>query len=84
MNIAEDGLRHLRIPDETSNDFRLIIVTPKQVEILRLYSSKGISIDDTHCTTQYDLKLATIMTVDDYRRGMPKNSTVKLLCAWHC
>ncbi|KAK6057936.1 zinc finger, C2H2 type [Cooperia oncophora] len=71
MNIASDGMRHILFPANERTNFRLVIITPEQVEILRRFSAKGISIDDTHCTTRYDLKLATLMTVDDYGRGVP-------------
>ncbi|EYB81600.1 hypothetical protein Y032_0378g286 [Ancylostoma ceylanicum] len=67
-----DGIRRFDLPtDETGTGFRLIIITPEQVEILRRYSHKGVSIDDTHCTTRYSLKLTTLMVVDDYGRGLP-------------
>ncbi|KAK6032346.1 hypothetical protein OSTOST_01473 [Ostertagia ostertagi] len=71
LNVTSDGMRLLRLPAETDHNFRLVIITPEQVEIMRMYSAKGISIDDTHCTTRYNLKLATMMCVDDYGRGVP-------------
>ncbi|KHJ88978.1 hypothetical protein OESDEN_11215 [Oesophagostomum dentatum] len=65
----DDGIRFFQMPShQTGRDFALVVITPVQLEWLQLY--KGISIDDTHHTTRYSLKLATIMVVDDANRGL--------------
>ncbi|VDM81501.1 unnamed protein product [Strongylus vulgaris] len=72
LTVEEDGIRKFELP--TTNDgagFRLIVITPEQAQLIERYSAAGISIDDTHCTTRYNLKLATMMLVDDYGRGVP-------------
>lgn len=48
-----------------------VIITPTQVEWLRKYSSRGISLDDTHGATRYNLKLATVVVADEKDRGLP-------------
>ncbi|CAJ0603343.1 unnamed protein product [Cylicocyclus nassatus] len=66
-----DGIQFFQTPDENSSDFCLIIITPTQLDWLKTHGSEGISADDTHKTCRYNLKLLTIMTVDELRRGLP-------------
>ncbi|KIH68515.1 hypothetical protein ANCDUO_01147 [Ancylostoma duodenale] len=69
---AAHGMRRFDLPtDDKGAGSRLIIITPEQVEILKRYSHRGVSIDNTRCTTRYSLKLTTLMVVDDYGRGLP-------------
>ncbi|KAL6730744.1 hypothetical protein Aduo_001693 [Ancylostoma duodenale] len=72
MQMDADGIRCFEMPNsEDGMGFHLVLITPEQVEILKRYSRRGFSIDDTHCTTQYNLKLACMMVVDDYDRAVP-------------
>ncbi|CAJ0605227.1 unnamed protein product [Cylicocyclus nassatus] len=68
----EDGIRLLEVGDDPSGrGFRMIIITPTQVEWLRMYSDRGIAVDDTHNVTKYNLKLATVSVADQRDRGLP-------------
>ncbi|KAK6021027.1 zinc finger, C2H2 type [Ostertagia ostertagi] len=58
----DDGIRMFRPPDDPSGKgFLMVIVTPLQLKWLQAYSSRGVSLDDTHHTTRYNVKLATLM-----------------------
>lgn len=68
----DDGIRFFQMPvHRKGKGFILIIITPTQVEWLRKYSSRGISLDDTHGATRYNLKLATVVVADEKDRGLP-------------
>ncbi|KAK5973101.1 hypothetical protein GCK32_012711, partial [Trichostrongylus colubriformis] len=68
----DDGIRSLDMPEDPSGEgFRMIIITPQQVQWLRKFSHRGISIDDTHNATRYNLKLATVMVLNDRDAGLP-------------
>ncbi|KAK5974572.1 C2H2-type domain-containing protein, partial [Trichostrongylus colubriformis] len=67
-----DGIRSLDMPEDPSGEgFRMIIITPQQVQWLRKFSHRGISTDDTHNATRYNLKLATVMVLNDRDAGLP-------------
>ncbi|KAK6017230.1 hypothetical protein OSTOST_17280, partial [Ostertagia ostertagi] len=57
--------------DPTGKGFTLVIITPTQLDWLKKFSSRGISVDDTHGATRYNLKLATVMVADERDRGLP-------------
>ncbi|VDO69634.1 unnamed protein product [Heligmosomoides polygyrus] len=48
-----------------------VIITPTQLQWLKTYSRRGISIDDTHNAMKYPMKLATVVVADDLDRGLP-------------
>ncbi|KAK6050108.1 hypothetical protein COOONC_12388, partial [Cooperia oncophora] len=48
-----------------------VIITPQQVEWLQKFSHRGISVDDTHNATRYNLKLATVMVLNERDAGVP-------------
>ena len=48
-----------------------VLITDDQVNWLRKYGSRGVCLDDTFNSTKYPLKLATVLVVDDYDRGLP-------------
>ncbi|PIC32471.1 hypothetical protein B9Z55_012787 [Caenorhabditis nigoni] len=58
--VTFDDLRNFRI-----------IVTPQQLEFLAKYSHRGVTLDDTHHCTKYNLKLSTMLVCDGYDRGVP-------------
>ncbi|XGW27467.1 hypothetical protein V3C99_007794 [Haemonchus contortus] len=67
-----DGIRRLELPvDPTGKGFCMIIITPQQVQWLKDFSGRGISIDDTHNATRYNFKLATIMVLNERDAGVP-------------
>ncbi|KAK6022147.1 hypothetical protein OSTOST_12169, partial [Ostertagia ostertagi] len=79
----EDGIR-LYIPafDESGEGFLLgdynltpnagnLVITPIQKEWLLKYASRAICVDDTFNLTCYSLRLATIVVVDEYDKGLP-------------
>ncbi|KAK6734630.1 hypothetical protein RB195_018051 [Necator americanus] len=69
---ADDGIRVLEVTDDPSGrGFRLIMITPTQLEWLRKFSPRGIAVDDTHNVTRYNLKLATVSVADNKNRGLP-------------
>ncbi|KAL6730455.1 hypothetical protein Aduo_001430 [Ancylostoma duodenale] len=68
---SSDGMRRLEFPETGDNrNFCLIIVTPEQEEFSEHFSGRGISIDDTQCTTKYQVKLSTLMVAENYGRGL--------------
>ncbi|KAK6044469.1 zinc finger, C2H2 type [Cooperia oncophora] len=68
----DDGIRLFEMPvNPTGEGFRLIIITPQQVEWLQKFSHRGISVDDTHNATRYNLKLATVMVLNERDAGVP-------------
>ncbi|KAK6024913.1 zinc finger, C2H2 type [Ostertagia ostertagi] len=48
-----------------------LIITPQQVEWLKKFSHRGISVDDTHNATRYNLKLATVTVLNERDAGVP-------------
>lgn len=48
-----------------------VIVTPLQLKWIRRYGSRGIVLDDTFNCTPYDVRLATLLVLDNYGRGLP-------------
>ncbi|KAK6038717.1 zinc finger, C2H2 type [Cooperia oncophora] len=72
----DDGIRLFEMPvNPTGEGFRLIIITPQQVEWLQKFSHRGISVDDTHNATRYNLKLATVMVLNERDAGVPAGRT---------
>ncbi|VDL75002.1 unnamed protein product [Nippostrongylus brasiliensis] len=68
----DDEIRFFRMPENRAGKgLALVIITPIQTEWLKRYSHRGISVDDTHNTTRYKLKLATAVVVDERDRGLP-------------
>lgn len=68
----DDGIRlFIELKDETGAGFLLVIVTPIQEEYLRRYGNRGVSCDDTHNSTRYNMKLMTMTVVDACRRRFP-------------
>ncbi|VDP30576.1 unnamed protein product [Heligmosomoides polygyrus] len=71
-NNPDDGIKVFEPPQDTSGKgFVMVIVTPIMLEWIKKYSSKGITLDDTFHTTRYNLRLATLMVVDERDRGLP-------------
>ncbi|KAK6013483.1 hypothetical protein OSTOST_21200 [Ostertagia ostertagi] len=71
-NNEDDGIRLLEMPkDPSGKGFTMVIITPLQLHWLKAYSSRGISMDDTHGATRYNLKLATVVVADERDRGLP-------------
>ncbi|KAK5973256.1 MULE domain-containing protein, partial [Trichostrongylus colubriformis] len=71
-NNPDDGIRLFEMPEDPSGKgFTLVIITPTQMSWLKRYSSRGISLDDTHGATRYNFKLATVMVADSRDRGLP-------------
>lgn len=71
-NNPDDGIKVFELPQDTSGKgFVIVIVTPIMLEWIKKYSSKGITLDDTFHTTRYNLRLATLMVVDERDRGLP-------------
>ncbi|KAK5966185.1 hypothetical protein GCK32_013978 [Trichostrongylus colubriformis] len=71
-NDPEDGLRSFSPPSSPDGTgFCLIVITPLQVSLLKKYGNIGISLDDTHNACRYNLKLLTLMVVDNIGRGLP-------------
>ncbi|KAK6027657.1 hypothetical protein OSTOST_06311 [Ostertagia ostertagi] len=71
-NNEDDGIRLLETPkDPSGKGFTMVIITPLQLHWLKAYSSRGISMDDTHGATRYNLKLATVVVADERDRGLP-------------
>lgn len=84
---SNDGIRLLEMPQQnrTMGTLQFLIfaplwgltyrfeisITPTQLQWLKTYSRRGISIDDTHNATKYPMKLATVVVADDLDRGFP-------------
>ncbi|VDO25000.1 unnamed protein product [Heligmosomoides polygyrus] len=69
----DDGIR-LYEPPKDGKGLQLdvlVIITPLQLQWLMSYSSRGVSLDDTHHTTRYTIKLAFLMVADEKNRGLP-------------
>ncbi|KAF1754510.1 hypothetical protein GCK72_021073 [Caenorhabditis remanei] len=67
-----DGIRLYNPPENASGEgFRLVIITPQQIDLIKKYSHRGITMDDTHHCTTYRLKLSTMLVCDGYDRGVP-------------
>ncbi|KAL6739037.1 hypothetical protein Aduo_012527 [Ancylostoma duodenale] len=63
-----DGFRFYTAPHSKDGDgFILVVITPLRAEWLRQFSYRGIGIDDTF----NKLKLAAVVVVDQYDRGLP-------------
>ncbi|KAK6021654.1 hypothetical protein OSTOST_12669, partial [Ostertagia ostertagi] len=68
-NNPNDGIRIFEMPENpTGRGFCIIIITPEQVKWLRDFSNRGVSIDDIHNATRYNLKLATLMVLNERDR----------------
>jgi len=46
-------------------------MTPHQKELLLKFGHRGLCVDATHNATKYNMKLTTVMVVDDNQRGRP-------------
>ena len=53
------------------NDFVLGVQTKFQRDLMIKFIEKGICIDTTHKTNQYDFQLLTLLVVDDFGEGVP-------------
>ena len=53
------------------DDFLVIIQTPLQREMYKIFGSRGVCCDSTHGTNGYDFTLVTIMVIDDFEQGFP-------------
>ncbi|RCN44396.1 hypothetical protein ANCCAN_09610 [Ancylostoma caninum] len=71
LQLSFDAMRRLDLP-ESGNDgcFCIVIITPEQEKLLKEFCAHGVSIDDTHCTTRYQIKLSTLMVADNDGRGL--------------
>lgn len=54
-----------------SDDFILCIQTKFQKDCFTKFAKNVICVDATHCTTQYDFKLVTILVMDEFGEGIP-------------
>uniref|UniRef100_A0A914WK36 C2H2-type domain-containing protein n=1 Tax=Plectus sambesii TaxID=2011161 RepID=A0A914WK36_9BILA len=70
-NEWENLLAYRRATDPTGKNFRLLLMTEGQAEILRKYAHKGVAVDGTHNTTKYGFKLITLLVLDDRQTGRP-------------
>ncbi|KAK6028481.1 hypothetical protein OSTOST_05472 [Ostertagia ostertagi] len=48
-----------------------LIITPTQVDWLKQFCSRSVSIDDSHGATRYSLKLTSLLVADERDRGLP-------------
>ena len=53
------------------DDFILCIQTNFQKDCFTRFAKTVVCIDATHCTTQYDFKLVTILVMDEFSEGIP-------------
>ena len=53
------------------DDFMLAIQSEFQKDAMMMYGAKGILVDTTRGTTQYDFLLITVLVVDDHGEGLP-------------
>ncbi|XP_034241085.1 uncharacterized protein LOC117645185 [Thrips palmi] len=71
------GMKCMQGPSEVNdlpdadNIFMFGIQTKEQAELFKQGCSKAMLVDDTHGTTQYDLKLLTVMVPDQNNRCWP-------------
>ncbi|EFO98377.1 hypothetical protein CRE_23746 [Caenorhabditis remanei] len=67
-----DGIRFYSPPENaTGEGFKLVIISPEQLDLIKKYSHRGITMDDTHHCTTYRLKLSTMLVCDGFDRGLP-------------
>ncbi|KAK6019861.1 hypothetical protein OSTOST_14494 [Ostertagia ostertagi] len=59
------------MPESPTGKTSALIITPEQVKWLRDFSNRGVSIDDIHNATRYNLKLATLMVLNERDVGLP-------------
>ncbi|KAK6031150.1 hypothetical protein OSTOST_02702, partial [Ostertagia ostertagi] len=64
----EDGIQLYNPATDESGD---VVITPVQKQWLLKYSARAICIDDTFNLTCYSLRLATIVVVDEWDKGLP-------------
>ena len=55
----------------SKDDFMLVIQTEFQKGAMIQYGTKGVQVDATHGTTQYDFLLITVLVVDNHGEGLP-------------
>ncbi|CAI5437420.1 unnamed protein product [Caenorhabditis angaria] len=68
----EYGIRLLRLPfNSTGQGFILVMILPEQEEALKKLSWRVVVLDETHNITRYDLKLTTMLVMDENDRGVP-------------
>ena len=60
--------KHTTLQDD---DFLLCIQTKFQREMMLRHGSKIICAHSTHCTTQYDFYLISLLTIDEYQEAIP-------------
>ena len=71
LNQEKDGENWKWSVDESGKGFRLGIMTKGQLNLLKKHGDKGIALDGTHCTTKYNMKLITMLVLDDHQTGRP-------------
>ncbi|CAO4379456.1 unnamed protein product [Caenorhabditis nigoni] len=66
--LAEEniGIRMFTMPhDPTGDGLAIAFITDEQVDWLKKYSKRGVVIDDTFNITQYNVRLITLLVIDD-------------------
>ena len=58
-------------PSLKNEDFVLVIPTPNQKQLLQIFGSNIVCMDDTHGTNSYDFSLVTVLVVDEFGEGCP-------------
>ncbi|PIO72809.1 ribosomal L38e protein [Teladorsagia circumcincta] len=72
---AEDGIRVYTLAiNDTGEGFTLMIITPLQESWTVKYGARAICMDDTSNLTSYCLRLATVIVLDEWDRGLPAAS----------
>ncbi|CAI5444871.1 unnamed protein product [Caenorhabditis angaria] len=66
------GLRFLRLPiDKKGTGFILVIMSDLQIIALKKFSHKGVVLDETYNISRYDVRLTTMLVLDENSRGIP-------------
>lgn len=69
-----DGLVQYVAPENpgvSSEGFRVVICNPTQLRRFEEHGHRGLVMDDTFSVTMYDLRLTTVLVLDDYDRAFP-------------
>ncbi|XP_035225897.1 uncharacterized protein LOC118198347 isoform X4 [Stegodyphus dumicola] len=65
----EQGMKHDHLNE---NDFLLIIMTPVQKHMLKVFGcGDRICIDSTHGLKNYNFELVTLLVIDEFEEGFP-------------
>ncbi len=68
----EQGKNYIEWPNLHKQDFVIVIQTPFQAEMLKLFGPGNvICVDATHKTNGYDFQLVTLLVVDEFGEGFP-------------